>query len=105
MSVRCEPAAGPIPGSEICLRLVNPVGFDKARSTTVSKRTSCDDSWQVPHKKARPQRPGFVFLSECRCSVRSGRGELRDYALERLEGLLGKVGVKPCDLLRLGHEG
>src|SRR5665647_3636058 len=34
-----------------------------------------------------------------------GRGKLGDDAFQRLEGLLGEVGVKSRDLLRLGHEG
>src|SRR5713101_9208700 len=32
------------------------------------------------------------------------RGELRDEAFERLVSLLGEIGIKPRDLLRLGHE-
>jgi hypothetical protein len=55
-------------------------------------------------KKARPQRPGFLFSGGGRL-VGGCRGELRDEAFERLVSLLGEIGVKPSDLLRLGHEG
>src|ERR1019366_7964545 len=37
--------------------------------------------------------------------VDSGRGELRHDAFQWLEGLLGEIGIEPCDLLRLSHEG
>src|SRR6266516_798785 len=32
------------------------------------------------------------------------RGELRHEAFDRLVSLLGEIGIKPRDLLRLGHE-
>src|ERR1700722_1527363 len=35
MMAHAKPAAGPISGSAICLRLVNPVGFDKTKPPAV----------------------------------------------------------------------
>ena len=37
--------------------------------------------------------------------VGRSRIELRDHAFQRLESLLGEIGIEPRDLLRFGHEG
>jgi hypothetical protein len=49
----CKPAAEPIPGSAICLRLVNPGGFDKTKPSAIFEVVHGPiNSLRVPTKKS-----------------------------------------------------
>src|SRR5665213_410464 len=66
---------------------------------------SCDRG-KPENKKARLRSRALISKPRSMLSVSSGgRSELRHDAFQRLEGLLGKIGVEPRDLLRLRHEG
>ncbi len=60
---------------------------------------------QIQPRKSPATMAGLFDFENSVCLVSGGRGELRDHAFDRLEGLLGEVGIKPCDLLRLRYEG
>src|SRR5438552_2847898 len=72
--------------------------------TSFSEMRVADNACRSENKK-KPGRDGRAFLFSGAELAGRRRGELRDEAFERLVGLLGEIGIKPCDLLRLGHEG
>src|SRR5258708_38466503 len=59
----------------------------------------------IPKPRKSPAATAGLLVLRPPQLVSRGRGELRDQTFERLEGLLGKIGVKSRDFLRLGHEG
>jgi hypothetical protein len=73
--------------------------------TSLSKLRIAKQSRQIQPRKSPAIMAGLFDFENSVCSVGGGRGELRDHAFDRLEGLLGEVGIKPCDLLRLRDEG
>jgi len=72
--------------------------------TSLSKLRVAKQSGKSTKKKPG-QMAGLFNFENSVCLVGGGRGELRDHAFDRLEGLLGEVGIKPCDLLRFRYEG
>ena len=72
------------------------------RKLAVEAAGRADNSSQVRRQEKSPAMTAGLFDSwkAALRLVRGGRGELRDQALERLEGLLGEIGIEPGDLLR-----
>src|ERR1700730_13464213 len=78
-----------------------------AASRTAAGNCASRDNLSQTRKqeKAQPHWPGFYFLQTAlKVSGGGSRGKLRDHAFQRLEGLLGEIGIQSRDLLRLGHE-
>src|SRR5712671_2437175 len=101
---RCCRIARPTATSRL---LQTPPRLPMHSRTSSRKSPSCasQDNPGLPGTRKKPGRKAglFDFRNALRL-VSGGRDELCNQAFVRLEGLLGEIGVEPCDLLRLGYE-
>jgi len=73
--------------------------------TSLSKLRVANIPANSNKKKARPNGRAFYFENSV-CLVAAAGGELwRPWPSIGFEGLLGELGIKPRDLLRLRYEG